>query len=85
VANEPSAVPPIDGGRLDQHQCVAPPWPHPSHDQPQQTVRPSKAPIRTCADGQLVAQGEDFKQEVSTRGQRDSDRYEGPNDVLHRA
>jgi hypothetical protein len=33
----------------------------------------------------LVAQGEDLEQEVSTRGQRESDRCEGPNDVLHRA
>jgi len=30
-----------------------------------------------------VPQGEDFKQEVSTRRQRESDRCEGPNVVLH--
>ena len=78
-------MPPIDSGRLNQHQCVAPPWPDPSQDQPQQTVRWSKAPIRTCADSQLVAQGEDLEQEVSTRGQRESDGSESLNDVLHRA
>jgi hypothetical protein len=33
----------------------------------------------------LVAQGEDLEQEVSTRGQRESDGSESLNDVLHRA
>jgi len=33
----------------------------------------------------LVAQGKHLEQEVSTRRQRESDRSEGPNDVLHRA
>jgi hypothetical protein len=66
TANELSAVPPVDSRRLNQHQRVAPPGPHSSQDQPQQTVRRSKAPIQTCADGQLVLQGEDLKQEVST-------------------
>ena len=36
-------------------------------------------------NGQLVAQGEDLEQEVSTLRQRESDRCEGPNDVLHRS
>jgi hypothetical protein len=80
AANERSAVPSIDGGRLNQHQCLSPPWPYPSHDQPQQTVRRSKTPIRTCADSQLVAQGEDLEQEVSTRRQRELDRSEGSNE-----
>ncbi|HEY6613173.1 MAG TPA: hypothetical protein VIZ32_01600 [Vicinamibacterales bacterium] len=84
AANEPIAVPPIDGGRLNQHQRVAPPRPHPSQDQPEQTVRRSKAPIRTRQDGQLVGQGKHLEQEVSTRRQRESDRSEHPNDVLHR-
>jgi hypothetical protein len=70
----------MDGGRLNHHQRVAPPRPHPSQDQPQQTVRRSKAPIRTCADGQLVAQGKHFEQQFSTRRQRESDRSEGPNE-----
>ena len=82
-AKEPIAVPPIDGGRLNQHQRVAPPRPHPSQDQPEQTVRRSKAPIRTRQDGQLVGQGKHLEQEVSTRRQRESDRSEHPNDVLH--
>jgi hypothetical protein len=37
------------------------------------------------ADGQLVSQSKDFEQEASTRRQRESDRSERPNDVLHRA
>ena len=57
AANEGIAVPPIDGGRLNQHQRVAPPRPHPSSNQPQQAVRRSNAPIRARQDGQLVAQG----------------------------
>jgi hypothetical protein len=78
-------VPPIDGRRLNQHQRVAPRRPHPLQDQPQQTVKRSKAPIRTRQDAQLVAQGKHLEQEVSTRRQRESDRSEGPNDVLGRA
>jgi hypothetical protein len=85
AANAPIAVPPIDSGRLNQHQRVGPPRPHPSQDQPQQTVRRSKVPIRTRQHGQWVAQGKHLEQEVSPRRQRESDRSEGPNDVLHRA
>jgi hypothetical protein len=66
AANTPIAMPPIDGGRLNQHQHVAPPRPHPSQNQPEQTVRRSKAPIRTRPDGQLMAQGKYLEQEVST-------------------
>jgi hypothetical protein len=51
---EPIAMPPVDGGRLNQHQRVSPPWPHPSQNQPQQTVSWAKAPVRTHQDGQLV-------------------------------
>ena len=77
------AVPPIDGRRMNQHQRVAPPWPHPSQEQPQQPVGPSKAPIRTLQGSQLVVQGKHFEQEVSTSRQRESDRSEGANDVQH--
>ena len=83
AANKPMAVPPIDGRRLNQHQRVAPPWPHPSQEQPQQPVGPSKAPIRTLQGSQLVVQGKHFEQEVSTSRQRESDRSEGANDVQH--
>jgi hypothetical protein len=78
-------VPPIDRGRLNQHQRDAPARPHPSQNQPQQTVRRLKASIRTRQDAQLVSEGKDLKQEVSTRRQSKSDRSEGPSDVLHRA
>ena len=36
-----------------------------------------------CPDGQLVSQSKFFEQEVSMHRQRESDRSEGPNDVLH--
>src|SRR5262245_55198520 len=85
AAREAIAVPPIDGGRLNQHQHVAPRRPHPSQNQPEQTVRRSKASIPTRPDGHLMAQGQYFEQEVSTSRQGESDRSEGPNDVLHRA
>jgi hypothetical protein len=85
VPTEPIAMPTVDGGRLNQHQRVSPPRPHPSQDQPQQTVRRAKAPIRTCQDGQLVAQGKHLEQQVSTRRQRESDRSDRPDDVTHRA
>ena len=55
-SSEPIAMPTFDGGRLDQHQRVSPPRPRPSQDQPQQTVRCAKAPIRTSEHSQLVAQ-----------------------------
>jgi hypothetical protein len=84
-AKEPIAVPPIDGGRLNQHQHVTPPRPHPSQNQPEQAVTWSKASIRTRPDGQLMAQGKYLEQEVSTGRQGESDRNEGPSDVLHRA
>jgi hypothetical protein len=85
AAHERSAVPPIDGARLNQHQGAAPSPPHPSQDQPHETVSPSKAPIRTREDGQLVAQGEYLEQKVSTSRQGESDRSERLGDVLYRA
>jgi hypothetical protein len=57
-------MPTIDGGRLDHHQCFPPPGPQPSQEQPQQTVRWAKAPIRTSQDAQLVAQGKTLEEEV---------------------
>jgi hypothetical protein len=36
------------------------------------------------ADGQLVVQGKQLKQQVSTRRQRESDRRDRPDDVTHR-
>ena len=85
MANEAITVPPIDGGRLSQDQRVAPSRPHPSQDQPQHTVGPSKASIGTRQDGQLVAQVKRLEQEVSTRRQPKSDRSEDRHDALHRA
>jgi len=77
-------MPPVDGGRLNQHQRVSPPRPHPSQDQPQQTVTPAKVPVRTRQYGQLVVQGKHLEQQVSTRRQRELDRRDRPDDVTHR-
>jgi hypothetical protein len=78
-------MPTVDGGRLNQHQRVSPPRPHPSQDEPQQTVRWAKTPIRTRQNGQLVAQGQHLEQQVSTRRPRESDRSDRPADMTHRA
>jgi hypothetical protein len=54
VPIEPTAMPTVDGGRLNQPQSVFPLRPEPTQEQPQQTVRRAKPPIRTRQDGQLV-------------------------------
>ena len=82
---EPLAMPPIDGGRLDQHQRVSPPRPQLSQHQPEQTVRCAKAAIRTNEDVQLVAEGKDLEQQVSTHRQGEPNRNDYPDDVTHRA
>ena len=60
-------MPTVDRGRLDQHQRVSPARPEPSQQQPEDTVRWAKATIRTNEYMQLVVEGEDFEQQVSTR------------------
>jgi hypothetical protein len=82
---EPLAMPTVDRGRLDQHQCVSPPRPQLSQHQPEQTVRWTKAAIRTNEYVQLVAEGKDLEQQVSTRRQGEPDRNDHPDDVTHRA
>ena len=82
---EPLAMPTVDRGRLDQHQRVSPPRPQLSQHQPEQTVRWAKAAIRTNEDVQLVAEGKDLEQQVSTRRQGEPDRKDHPDDVTHRA
>jgi len=59
-------MPTVDRGRLDQHQRVCPRRPQLSQLQPEQTVRWTKAAIRTNEDVQLVAEGKDLEQQVST-------------------
>ena len=54
-------------GWLDQHQRFPPPRPHAPQAEPEQTVRWAKASIGTTEDAELVAQGEDLEEEVSTR------------------
>jgi hypothetical protein len=59
---ESIAMPAVDGARLDQPQRVFPLGPEPAQEQPQQTVRCAKPPIRTGQDGQLVPQGKHLEQ-----------------------
>jgi hypothetical protein len=82
---EPLAMPTVDGSRLDQHQRVAPPRPRTSQHQPEQTFRWTKATIRTNEYAQLVAEGKDLEQQVSTRRQGEPDRGDSPDEVAHRA
>ena len=82
---EPIAMPTVDDGRLDQHQCVSPPRPRTSQHQPEQTVKWAKATIRTNEYAQLVAEGKDLEQQVSTRRQGKTDRGDRPDEVTHRA
>jgi hypothetical protein len=82
---EPVALPTVDRGRLDQHQRVSPPRPHVSQHQPEQTVSSAKAAIRSSEDVQLVAEGKDLEQQVSTCRQGDPDLKNHPDDVTHRA
>jgi len=57
------AMPTVDGG---QQQRVSPPRPRTSQHQPEQTVKWAKATIRTNQYAQLVAEGKDLEQQVST-------------------
>jgi len=82
---EPIAMPTVDRGRLNQHERVSPARPHPTQDQPQQTVSAAKAPIRPSENAQLVAQSKNLEQQVSTRLQGDSDCRDRSDDTTHRA
>jgi hypothetical protein len=79
------AMPTVDRSRLDQHQCVSPPRPQLSQHQPEQTVTWAKAAIRTNEYAQLVVEGKDLEQQVSTRWNGEPDRGDRPDDVTHRA
>jgi len=81
---EPLAMPTVDRGRRDQHQRVSPPRPQLSQHQPEQTVRWAKAAIRTNEYVQLVAEGKDLEQQVSTCRQGQPDRNDHLDDVTHR-
>jgi hypothetical protein len=82
---EPLAMPTVDRGRVDQHQRVSPPRPQLSQHQPEQTVSWAKAAIRTNEYVQLVAEGKDLEQQVSTRRQGEPDRSDHADDATHRA
>jgi hypothetical protein len=78
-------MPPVHGRRLHQFQRVAPPRPEASQDHPEQTVSRAKAPIRTSENAQLVTKGEDFKQKVSPRREREPDSCDGLHGATLRA
>ena len=77
-------MPTIDGGWLDQQQRLPPPGPQPPHKQPKQTVSWAKAPVGTSEDAELVVQGKNLEQQVSTRRLNRSDRSPRPDDGSHR-
>jgi hypothetical protein len=68
------AMPTFDSAWLDQHERFPPPGPPPAQEQPKQTVSWAKAPLRTSQDAELVAQGKNLEQEVSTCHPGRSDR-----------
>jgi hypothetical protein len=61
-------MPPIDRGRVEQHQRFPPPGPEPAQQQPKHAVSRAKALIRPSEDPELVAQGKHLEQKISTRG-----------------
>ena len=78
-------MPMVDRSRLDQDERVSPPRPQSSQDQPQQTVSCAKPSIRTGEHAQLMAQGQDREQQVSTCRPGESDCRDRPAGVMHRA
>ena len=77
-------MPAGDSGRLDKHQRVFPPGPPPSQTQPEHAVRWAEASIGTSEYAQLVAQGEIFQDEVSTRGKGRPERGERSESLTDR-
>jgi hypothetical protein len=77
-------MPAGDSGRLDKHQRVFPPGPPPSQTQPEHAVRWAEASIGTSEYAQLVAQGEIFQDEASTRGESGPERGDGSESLSHR-
>ena len=76
-------MPPGDGRRLDQHQRLPPPRPHPSQAHPEPAVRGAEAAIGTREDAELVAKSEDLEEEVPTRAQGGAKHRNRPQRVSH--
>jgi hypothetical protein len=85
MAMEPLATPTVDCSWLDQDERVSPTRPQSSQDQPQQTVRCAKPSIRTGEYAQLMAQGQDLEQQVSTRRRGESECRDRLTAVTHHA
>jgi hypothetical protein len=62
-------MPTVDRGRLDQHESLAPPRPHPSQAEPEQAVRGAETSMGTSEDTELMTKSEDLEEEVPTRAQ----------------
>jgi hypothetical protein len=77
-------MPTIDSSWLDQHWGFPPPGPQPAQKQPELTVSWAKAPVGTSQDAELVAQGKNLEQEVSTRRPSRLDPSTRPDDGSHR-
>ena len=78
-------MPTIDSGWLNQDERFPPPGPEPPQKQPKQTVSWAKAFLRPSEDAQLMAQGKNLEQQVSTSGQGESDCRDRSDDATHRA
>ena len=76
-------MPPRDRGRVNYHERLLPARPPPSYAEPEQTVRSAKASIRTTKDRQLVTQGDNVEEQVSTRRQGRSECRDRRNGGMH--
>jgi len=62
-------MPMVDRGRLDQHESLAPPRPHPSQAEPEQAVKGAETSMGTREDTELMTKSQDLEEEVPTRAQ----------------
>ena len=57
-------MPTVDCGRLDQHESLAPPRPHPLQAEPEQAVRGAETSMGgTSEDTELMTKSEDLEEE----------------------
>src|SRR6516225_6804429 len=76
-------MPTVDRGRLDQHERLAPPRPHPSQAEPEQSVRGAETSMETRADTELMTKSEDLEEEVPTRAQGGAKHRNCPHRETH--
>ena len=56
-------MPTVDRGRLDQHESLAPPRPHPSQTEPEQAVRGAETSMGPREATELMTKSEDLEEE----------------------